>query len=359
MRLLPPGASRDRRARRRGRRHPADRQGDADPRPGLGARGAGGDRHADRRGPRGVRRAARPADAARGPGRRRAPRRAARRARPRPGGDPRRHGRPRGRPAARRDPGARRARWRSPARRPSSSATGCCAATCRRRRCRRSSPRCAPPSSAGARIPPLQPPGGLPIQGHPARGTGGVRPPEQRTGHAMSKRPQEFGHRFHQGAGGAPARQRPQRDRGQPRLRRGRDADRARRPPAGRGRRGAGAAPRWRRLRRRRRRALRRAAGADPAEDPGVVPSPMVGTVYLQAEPETPAFVKVGDTVAEGQTILIIEAMKTMNQIPAPRRRQGQAHPGRGRPAGGVRRAADDPRMTRPERGASPCSRRC
>ncbi len=57
----------------------------------------------------------------------------------------------------------------------------------------------------------------------------------------------------------------------------------------------------------------------DPAEDPGVVASPMVGTVYLQAEPGSPPFVKVGDTVAEGQTILIIEAMKTMNQIPAPR----------------------------------------
>ncbi len=58
---------------------------------------------------------------------------------------------------------------------------------------------------------------------------------------------------------------------------------------------------------------------ADPSDDPGVVPSPMVGTAYLQAEPGTPAFVKVGDTVGEGQTILIIEAMKTMNQIAAPR----------------------------------------
>ena len=57
----------------------------------------------------------------------------------------------------------------------------------------------------------------------------------------------------------------------------------------------------------------------DPAEDPGVVPSPMVGTAYLQTEPGAPAFVKVGDVVSEGQTILIIEAMKTMNQIPAPR----------------------------------------
>ncbi|MFQ8429938.1 acetyl-CoA carboxylase biotin carboxyl carrier protein [Amaricoccus sp. W119] len=61
------------------------------------------------------------------------------------------------------------------------------------------------------------------------------------------------------------------------------------------------------------------AAVSDPAEDPGVVVSPMVGTVYLQAQPGSPAFVKVGDTLAEGQTILIIEAMKTMNQIPAPR----------------------------------------
>lgn len=60
-------------------------------------------------------------------------------------------------------------------------------------------------------------------------------------------------------------------------------------------------------------------AGDDPAQDPNAVTSPMVGTVYLQAEPGTPPFVTVGDTVAEGQTILIIEAMKTMNQIPSPR----------------------------------------
>jgi acetyl-CoA carboxylase biotin carboxyl carrier protein len=57
----------------------------------------------------------------------------------------------------------------------------------------------------------------------------------------------------------------------------------------------------------------------DPADDPGTVASPMVGTAYLQAEPGTAPFVKVGDPIAEGQTILIIEAMKTMNQIPAPR----------------------------------------
>jgi len=60
-------------------------------------------------------------------------------------------------------------------------------------------------------------------------------------------------------------------------------------------------------------------AANDPAQDPNAVTSPMVGTVYLQAEPGTPAFIKVGDSIAEGQTILIIEAMKTMNQIPAPK----------------------------------------
>ncbi|MCK8462862.1 acetyl-CoA carboxylase biotin carboxyl carrier protein [Aliiroseovarius sp. S1339] len=60
-------------------------------------------------------------------------------------------------------------------------------------------------------------------------------------------------------------------------------------------------------------------AAEDPASHPGAVPSPMVGTVYLQAEPGTPAFVNIGDKVEEGQTVLIIEAMKTMNQIPAPK----------------------------------------
>ncbi|MCX7646411.1 MAG: acetyl-CoA carboxylase biotin carboxyl carrier protein [Rhodobacteraceae bacterium] len=61
------------------------------------------------------------------------------------------------------------------------------------------------------------------------------------------------------------------------------------------------------------------AAPDDPAQHPGAVTSPMVGTVYLQPEPGAAPFVTVGATVAEGQTILIIEAMKTMNQIPAPR----------------------------------------
>ena len=45
----------------------------------------------------------------------------------------------------------------------------------------------------------------------------------------------------------------------------------------------------------------------------------MVGTCYLQAEPDSPAFVSVGDQVSEGQTLMIIEAMKTMNHIPAPK----------------------------------------
>lgn len=57
----------------------------------------------------------------------------------------------------------------------------------------------------------------------------------------------------------------------------------------------------------------------EPATPADAVPSPMVGTVYLAPEPDADAFVKVGDTVTQGQTILIVEAMKTMNQIPAPR----------------------------------------
>jgi len=50
-----------------------------------------------------------------------------------------------------------------------------------------------------------------------------------------------------------------------------------------------------------------------------VIKSPMVGTVYLQSQPGSPPFIKVGDTVTQGQTLLIIEAMKTMNPIPAPK----------------------------------------
>jgi acetyl-CoA carboxylase biotin carboxyl carrier protein len=61
------------------------------------------------------------------------------------------------------------------------------------------------------------------------------------------------------------------------------------------------------------------AAVDDPASDPGAVTSPMVGTVYMQAEPGAAPFISVGASIAEGDTLLIIEAMKTMNQIPSPR----------------------------------------
>ena len=58
---------------------------------------------------------------------------------------------------------------------------------------------------------------------------------------------------------------------------------------------------------------------ADPAQHPGVITSPMVGTAYRAAEPGAKPFVEVGSVVEAGATLLIIEAMKTMNQIPAPR----------------------------------------
>lgn len=60
------------------------------------------------------------------------------------------------------------------------------------------------------------------------------------------------------------------------------------------------------------------AAPEDPAQHAGAVTSPMVGTVYMAAEPGAPDFIKQGDVVKEGQTLLIVEAMKTMNQIPSP-----------------------------------------
>ncbi|MGN6305505.1 MAG: acetyl-CoA carboxylase biotin carboxyl carrier protein [Mesorhizobium sp.] len=56
---------------------------------------------------------------------------------------------------------------------------------------------------------------------------------------------------------------------------------------------------------------------ADPSKN--AVPSPMVGTAYLAPSPDAKPFVEIGQKVKEGQTLLIIEAMKTMNQIPAPR----------------------------------------
>ncbi|MDH2325644.1 acetyl-CoA carboxylase biotin carboxyl carrier protein [Cereibacter sp. SYSU M97828] len=61
------------------------------------------------------------------------------------------------------------------------------------------------------------------------------------------------------------------------------------------------------------------AAIEDPAQHPGAVTSPMVGTAYLAPEPGAATFVSVGQAVTEGQTLMIIEAMKTMNHIPAPR----------------------------------------
>ena len=61
------------------------------------------------------------------------------------------------------------------------------------------------------------------------------------------------------------------------------------------------------------------APAASPATSVNAVPSPMVGTAYLCPAPGEPPFIEMGSKVKEGQTILIIEAMKTMNQIPAPR----------------------------------------
>ncbi len=61
------------------------------------------------------------------------------------------------------------------------------------------------------------------------------------------------------------------------------------------------------------------APAADAASHPGAVPSPMVGTAYLSPEPGAPMFIKVGDTVSAGQTLMVVEAMKTFNPIPAPR----------------------------------------
>jgi acetyl-CoA carboxylase biotin carboxyl carrier protein len=61
------------------------------------------------------------------------------------------------------------------------------------------------------------------------------------------------------------------------------------------------------------------ADAADIADHPGAVPSPMVGTAYLASEPGAKPFIEVGSRIALGQTLLIIEAMKTMNQIPSTR----------------------------------------
>jgi acetyl-CoA carboxylase biotin carboxyl carrier protein len=63
--------------------------------------------------------------------------------------------------------------------------------------------------------------------------------------------------------------------------------------------------------------ALQQEGPEDPVNHPGAVKSPMVGTAYRAPEPGAPAFVEIGARVVQGQTLLIIEAMKTMNQIPA------------------------------------------
>ena len=60
-------------------------------------------------------------------------------------------------------------------------------------------------------------------------------------------------------------------------------------------------------------------AEVDAASHPGVVKSPMVGVAYTSSDPDSPAFVKVGDTVSEGKTLLLIEAMKVFNPILAPK----------------------------------------
>ncbi len=65
--------------------------------------------------------------------------------------------------------------------------------------------------------------------------------------------------------------------------------------------------------------AISSATSADPAKNPGVVICPMVGTAYMAPEPGAKPFIEVGSQVKAGETLLIIEAMKTMNQIPAPR----------------------------------------
>jgi len=59
------------------------------------------------------------------------------------------------------------------------------------------------------------------------------------------------------------------------------------------------------------------APAAEARSKADTINSPMVGTIYLQSQPDAPAFIKVGDTVAIGQTLMIVEAMKTMNPIPA------------------------------------------
>jgi len=61
------------------------------------------------------------------------------------------------------------------------------------------------------------------------------------------------------------------------------------------------------------------AAAVAPVDHPGAIKAPMVGTAYIAPQPDQPPFVKLGDKVSEGQVLLIVEAMKVMNQIRAPK----------------------------------------
>ncbi len=87
------------------------------------------------------------------------------------------------------------------------------------------------------------------------------------------------------------------------------------------------------------------AGASGPVIDPGAVTAPMVGTAYLAPQPGAPTFVRLGDTVAAGQPLLIIEAMKVHERNPRAARRPDRANPGRGRAAGRIWRGADADRM--------------
>lgn len=88
------------------------------------------------------------------------------------------------------------------------------------------------------------------------------------------------------------------------------------------------------------------AAAAPAADLAGAVRSPMVGTAYLFPEPGAAAFVAVGQTVKAGETLLIVEAMKSHERDHRPGRRYGQGDPGRKRPAGRIRPAAGRDRLS-------------
>ena len=90
-------------------------------------------------------------------------------------------------------------------------------------------------------------------------------------------------------------------------------------------------------------------------DHPGAVKSPMVGTVYLQAEEGAPKFVKVGDTVNAGATLLLIEAMKTFNPVTAPRGGKVVADPDREPAAGRIRRTSRHHRVARDVRENPHC----